>query len=590
MAGMTEDGSNASRAPSGDLERLEEEDKGPLLARDCLVQQEDCIDNDYLLGSLDLVGVEAENCAVIAIGLCHGKLLVGVPETVWHRSLSKRRLQPKALNKAVLVAVVACRSGQRLADEDIVASCKVWIGLLDPQMEKDLTFMEDLSFDHHFGKIGEELALPYGRALVEVANEHFGFVTAESEVKQPPMEPGAPPLEERMQILEANLEAIKGSLAVLTGNAPGGHPAVPLPEKAKGREKVVDRKPALKGMDPTTVQAALQAGVPMEHLEEMSKILRTRPQKLEDVPRKAAMQKPAKRGPLDETEDEDGDGEAELIPAEDGSAGPKGAENLETAVIKLTAIASKLAGEGKERIDQILDGGGGAGSQGEPGGHPSSRKNSVALRALQRCLREDPKYIYQVVEANLQGDFLGRAASAGEPRVPGTTVRGWLTSRSRVQNYQQHVRWCWALGGIWDALVEGRTEEARARCALMMCAADQAAIDNGNWLMSTVALLEPVPPYQQFANHTAPSAAEAQYSALYDPRWAEIFLTHLKEVDSFVDTKKKLGNKSTPGKNDKEEESSERARVAAAKAKKKAERAERARAQRAGSSEGGGGA
>ena len=146
----------------------------------------------------------------------------------------------------------------------------------------------------------------------------------------------------------------------------------------------------------------------------------------------------------------------------------------------------------KDKLDQILDGGGGSGSHTDGSSHPMSRKNSVALRALQRCLRDDPKYLYQVVEANLQGDFLGRAASAGEPRVPGTTVRGWLTSKSRIQNYQQHVRWCWALGGIWDALIEGRAEEARARCALMMCAADQAAIDGGNWLMSTVALLEPV--------------------------------------------------------------------------------------------------
>ena len=588
MSGMTEDGSQPSRAPSGELERLEEE-TGPFAPRDCLVQQEDCIDNDYLLGSLDLVGEEAENCAVIAVGLCQGRLLVGVPEAVWHRSLSKRRLPPKALSKAVLVAVVACRSGQRLTDEDIVASTKVWIGLLDPQMEKDVTFMEGLAFDHHFGKVEEELALPYGKALVEVANEHFGFVTAESEVKQPTPSQRKPPLEERMQTLEANLDAIKGSLEALAGNVPGGGRAVPLPPK-KAKEKAAPKAPALGGMDPTTVQAALQAGVPMEHLEQMSKILRTRPQKLEDVPRKAALQKPAKRGPLDESEDEEGDGEVELIPAEDGSAGHRGSADLETAVIKLTAIASKLAGEGKEKIDQILDGGGGAGSQGETGGHPSSRKNSVALRAHQRCLREDPKYIYQVVEANLQGDFLGRAASAGEPRVAGTTVRGWLTSRSRIQNYQQHVRWCWALGGVWDALMDGRAEEARARCALMMCAADQAAIDNGNWLMSTVALLEPVPPYQQFANHTAPSTAEAQYSALYDPRWAEIFLTQLKEIDSFVDTKKKLGNKSSPGKNDKEEENPDKARAAAAKAKKKAERAERARAQRSGGSEGGGGA
>lgn len=50
-------------------------------------------------------------------------------------------------------------------------------------------------------------------------------------------------------------------------------------------------------------------------------------------------------------------------------------------------------------------------------------------------------------------------------------------SRSRIQNYQNHVRWCWALGGIWDALISQRPEEARARCGLLMAAADQTSID-----------------------------------------------------------------------------------------------------------------
>ncbi len=587
MAGMSEGGSVTSLHPSEERDRLDS--GGLLIARECLVQQEEFVDNEYSLGSLDLVGEATQNCAVIAIGLCQGKLLVGVPESVWHRSLSKRLMPPKALSRPVLAAVVACVSSKRLEDADIVASTKVWIGLLDPQMEKEITYMEGLDFDHHFGLVGEELALPFGKALVEVANEHFGFVTAESEV-HPPAPAGGALMEDRLKLLEENLEAMRSSLAAMSG---GAGRAVPLPGKPNPKAVPQKKKKKLEGMDPTTVEAALQAGVPEHHLEEMSKILRTKPTRLEDVPRKGALKKQARGGVLGETEDEgeEEDDEVELIPAESGSAEASGGHKLETAIIQLTAIASKLAATDakKDKLDAILDGGGGTGSHAEGSSYPSSRKNSVALRALQRCLRDDPKYIYQAVEANLQGDFLGRAASAGEPRVAGTTVRGWLTSRSRIQNYQQHVRWSWALGGIWDALIDGRSDEARARCALMMCAADQASIDGGNWLMSTVSLLEPVPPYQQFATHTAPSPAEAQHSMLYDPRWAEIFLTYLKEVDSFVDAKRKLGTKGAT-KTETEEEKAVRVRAAAAKAKNKAERAERARAQRAGGSEGGGAA
>ena len=288
-----------------------------------------------------------------------------MPESVWHRSLSKRRLPPKALSKAVLVAVVACTADKRLHDEDIVASTKVWIGLLDPQMEK-VDYIEGLQFDHHFGLVGDLLALPYGKALVEVANEHFGF--------------------ERMQKLEESLEAIRGSLASLAGGTHGGARAVPLPVKKENKK---NKGPAsgVAGMDPTTVHES--------HLEEMSKILRSRPQRLEDVPRKGVLKKAPTGGPLGETEDE-GDGEPELIPDVNGSADPRGPATLETAVIQLAAIAKKLTEEDtrKDRIDQILDGGGGSGSHGEGTSLPTSRKNSVALRALQKCLREDPRYIY----------------------------------------------------------------------------------------------------------------------------------------------------------------------------------------------------
>ena len=144
--------------------------------------------------------------------------------------------------------------------------------------------------------------LPYGKALVEVANEHFGFVTAESEMAPTPAVVQVAPMEDRMKKLEDSLEAIRGSLAELAGEPRGGCRAVPLPaKKPKKKEKAAG---AVAGMDPTTVQAARQAGIPESHLEEMSKILRSRPQKLEDVPRKGALVKPAPSGPLGETEDE----------------------------------------------------------------------------------------------------------------------------------------------------------------------------------------------------------------------------------------------------------------------------------------------
>ena len=567
MSGMTEDGSQPSRAPSGELERLEEEN--------CLAQQEDCIDNDYLLGSLDLVGEEAENCAVIAIGLCQGKLLVGVPQTVWHRSLSKRRLPPKALSKAVLVAVVACRSGQRLTDEDIVASTKVWIGLLDPQMEKDVTFMEGLAFDHHFGKVEEELALPYGKALVKVANEHFGFVTAESEVKQPTPSPGKSPLEERMQTLEANLDAIKGSLEALAPIATKESKGESSPKgTCSGRNGPPPQsKRPFRPAPRTDVQDFENTSPEVGGCSQESRIAETceerapgrvrgrgRGWRSRTYPRRRWICRPERISRLGDCSDQVDRHRQQACRRRQGEDRP----NLR-----------RRWWCGKSRRDGW----------------------SPELQEELGCTQSSPTMFEGGSQIHLPG-------GGGQP----ATTFSWKSCQCRgTSSSRDHSSWLahepqqdselpaarevvLGFGRSLGRFDGWKARRSKSSLCLMMCAADQAAIDNGNWLMSTVALLEPVPPYQQFANHTAPSAAEAQYSALYDPRWAEIFLTQLKEIDSFVDTKKKLGNKSSPGKNDKEEENPDKARAAAAKAKKKAERAERARAQRSGGSEGGGGA
>lgn len=589
MATMSVDGSPlASREPS------EFGGAGnPIKARDCLVQRGVELNTEYKLGVLEVGAGEDEYCSVIAITEVQGKLLVGVPEAVWHRSLSRRKLPVKALSKATLCAVVGCKIGKRQEDADIVVQTKVWIGLLDPTLEEHVDFGEAVEDPtYHFGMAGEELAVPYAPALIEIANEHFEFMTAESE------KPEVAGVESRLQKMEEMLVALQGSIAEMTGGGPKAASLPPKPGKAApARPKPAAMpngtvpQPRFQGLDAGTVQAALAAGVPTNHLEEMAKILKNRPGRLEDVPRKG--KRPTANGPLDESEEEVEE-DPELIPDGDGLPEATAPKAMEEAILKLTNIAAKLTGGGtkKEKIEELLDGGGSGSAVGSDShSAPSSRKNAAALRALQKCLREDPKFLYQTIEANLQSDFLGRASYAGEPLVAGTTVRGWLASRSRVQNYQNHVRWCWILGGVWDSLIQGRPEEARARCALAISAADQASIDGGNWMMSTVALLEPIPPYQQFAAHTAPTLAEAQHSALYDARWSEIFMTHLKEVDAFAEARKKLSGKASAARGDREEDPP-RIRPnpkTKTKAEKAAERAKAARLAASSTAEGGGG-
>ena len=226
---------------------------------------------------------------------------------------------------------------------------------------------------------------------------------------------------------------------------------------------------------------------------------------------------------------------------------------MERAILELTRIASHLTeARKKDPLETLLDGSAASSAGSDGGGIPSAKKNAAALRALQRCLRERPKVIYEAIEANLQSDFLSKPVNPGEPLVGGTTARGWLTAKSRIMLYNNHVRWVWQTAGIWDCLMAGRPEEARARAALLVASADQSSIDGGSWLISTAALLESPPPFQMFASHLPPSHFEAQHSALYDPGWMEVFMSHVRELDSYQEVRKKLGR--GPKQNEKSEE------------------------------------
>ncbi|CAL1134213.1 unnamed protein product [Cladocopium goreaui] len=543
-------GALSDRGAHSDSEGPEPVALGP---RDFVVAQEDgTADFLYRVGRLPLPELGLLT-AVVAVADIDGKLLVALPEGVWNRSVAKRLLPQRAISKPLLCSVAACQADKREVLGFDAVDIKVWFGLLHPAMEGDVDYVGEDEIHYHFSPEGEEPLFPYGPALVEVAQAHYSFSTADEGI--PKDVPECPPnftgvSEERFQKLELALEGMQRGLQQLLGARVGASPktlARPLPpppvNKAPKSNAVGSQEVA--GLEPEVVQSALAAGIPLAHLEEMGSILKGKPQRIEELPRKRPVQK-TKQGPLSESEEEeDVEAEEEGLPSggsgEQEGAGPQ--RSMERAIVKLTAIAAKLAGpKEKHKIDSLLDGGSGGVAGSESSSIGAGRKNAAAMRALQKCLLEDPKYIFQIMEANLQSDFLARPIQPGEPLASGTTVRGWLTARSRIQLYHNHVRWAWQVGGIWDCLIAGRHEEARARCALLIGAADQASIDGGNWVVSNVALLEAPPPYQSFATHQSPSPLELQHSVLYDHRWAETFLGHLKEVDSFVDAKKKLGS------------------------------------------------
>ena len=142
--------------------------------------------------------------------------------------------------------------------------------------------------------------------------------------------------------------------------------------------------------------------------------MKERPKRLEEVPR---LRREAHGGPLSESEED----VVPVVEAEVGdhgdAGGSAGANNVEKALLELTKIAGRLAANKtkKEQLEALLDGVGSGSATGSEGSSGGGKRNAAALRALTKCVKENPKYIYEVIESNLQSDFQSRPVQPGEP-------------------------------------------------------------------------------------------------------------------------------------------------------------------------------
>ena len=501
-------------------------------ARDHLVTSGVGTDLFYQPGRIQLLGVNSFG-SVVCIAEVGDNLLVCLPNSVWDKKKDQRLLPGSAFKKGIAVSVAAVAPDLR--DVVLDSSLKVWIGLLSVDAEKFLDFAEVGAVDKSFGTEDMEL-LPYGESLVAVAAEHFTFLSAEEGPQVIPVVSAEEDIHLRMEKVEGALSGIQLALERLaqpqqTRGRPsalkqsGGDPLYASPKRGSKSKVNFD------GLDKEVVDAALQAGVEVDQLTEVAQFLRAQPRRMEDLPRPQGSRAAQD---LSESEDSSEDEEGEETPGQSSS----GDGGVAKAIVKLTALADSRKKQKQDNIESLLDQSN-LGQSSDASGLGGGRRNAQALRALKRCLSENPDFIYRSIEANLLADFSARPVKPGAP-MGQTTARGWLESRSRIQNYTTHVRWSWAVAGIWDDLMRGEHGSARARAALLIAASDQAAIDGGSWLLSNVSMLEPLPPFQSFSSHQAPSSQELQHSALWDPRWFELFLAHVKEMDSYQETRKKL--------------------------------------------------
>ena len=150
---------------------------------------------------------------------------------------------------------------------------KIWVGLLDPQLESAVTYDSELP-EIDFPGADEQQQVPYAPALVAVCQDHFTFFTAESQVPHPP---GLSPLGVRINKLEELMLEVRQTLRppALQANP---KPAVTRPSALKQgpRGAPQQQAPAVavpSNLDAAVAQQALQSGVSPAVLREMAGIV-----------------------------------------------------------------------------------------------------------------------------------------------------------------------------------------------------------------------------------------------------------------------------------------------------------------------------
>ena len=512
--------------------------------RDSLIVSGDSTLFDYPLGVLS-VGEGAGRKLVAAAAIAesaNGEVVVAFPARCWDRAASKRVLSLDLVRKVSTHRAKCARLDDRSRALD--SEIRICIGLLTAEGEAAFDLLRDFETDvelsYPFGTSVQPELLPYARSLADLAGNTFEFLTAESaapeDLRGGPGQSGSS-VEDRLVRLEGCFQAIQADLKQLVSKkAPAAAAPSEAPSSAKAPSRATPKRgprPELEGMDQSVVQAALDSGIDMKHIEEMGRFLRSQGKPTKDEPRATAKARFAKQAVLadDDLDDEDPEEEIDLPIQEAG-------DPIQVAVTKLTAIAAQLA-DGKKKdssLEALLDGSGQADASGSG---TSGRKSAAALRALKERLRSQRGELTKVIERNMSADFALRSALPGSSQVP-VSCRAWLESRSRVQHYPSTIRFLWMIAGIGDALREEKYEEAYLRSLLGLAAGDQLSIDKGNWNVASEILLEDPPPFPAFTSHTLPTGAEVPFTKLIDARWMEIFIARLREVDLYLESRRKL--------------------------------------------------
>ena len=300
-------------------------------------------------------------------------------------------------------------------------SFKVWLGILRETLETSVLYGEDVGEDLGYGFPVDALGiqkLPFAKALVAIAKNHFEFATA----AEGGSAPGAPEVERRMTALEEMMREMRDGMRQLskqpgTAAASKKAPKLPAPSVAAGG------LPA--GMDPGLARQAMMSGVTPSALGEFAHMLGGQnPRPNAPLPRQL------KTAQAVISDDEPEGEEADDPPEDAGSGNP-----VEKAVIQLSRIVSQMVKDKKVKADRsleaLLDRAESGGALPLDGVASSSKSKSAALRSLRKLLIQQPELIYRAIEQKMEEDWIQAGTLPGASSSSSITARGCSSTDPR---------------------------------------------------------------------------------------------------------------------------------------------------------------
>ena len=417
---------------------------------------DDQVRPDFPLGCFSPeIGEASPSVRVIFVANLDGKNLICVPADCWHRTVARRALPQRSLQKAIAVEVAACLPGAREVDLE-GESLKVWLGFMPEEFSSlvVVSTREDVvDYDFH-----EEM-LPFAEALVQVSKDHYEFFSPGEETEPPPQEQrraegsGSPDLNARMSALEDTLADVSSKLATLVGgketrvkkDAPTPKLGVrPKPKATQKREAEPAPELEFPDLDSGVVAAALAAGVPRANLEQMQKLMGSNVKAA-----KALKQVPKMSVANVLSEEEEEEEEQDVQQRDSGLADPPGSP-VEKAIAKLSVIVEHLAEnkkKSKSKLEAALDGVSSASAEGS--GLSIGKRSAAARRALRQTFTENPEDIFAMIERQMQEDILSQTVGPGL-QDHAWSARGWMEHRSKIGPYKAVAHCGWGVAGIID--------------------------------------------------------------------------------------------------------------------------------------------